>query len=612
MTRFCAPAAIERPASEAELTDIVVRAAGASASPCGGSGHSFTDCACTDGVMIDMTNLQRVTQRRQGERVGDRSRAAPGCIRSSPSWPRTGSAWRTRATSTQQSITGATATATHGTGARFKNVSAQIVSARVVTATGEVLEVSDGDDYLAARVSLGALGVISQVTLKVVPLFTLHREDELRPLTTTLERLDADVDGNDHFEFFVFPYGDTALTRTTRRSNEAPRPGPAWKKRLGEGFENTGLNVICRAGRQFPSAAPRLNRLLTSLMSPSSVQDHGWKVYASARNVKFTEMEYAIPREHAQVAVQRVIDLVRRRNLPIMYPLEVRFSEGGRAMLTDESGVFDFTGLPAGRYTVTVSKTGYISLEYGQRRPLQPGMPLEVGDGQQLRNVDFSLPKGGVIAGRLRGRSRRAGRGRIRARDALPLRAGRQEQLVPAGAAETDDRGEYRVWGLDPGDYYVNAVTRSRCSPASAVPADAAGGAVAAEARRRRRRPERRELRADLLPRRRVTERRPGADARRERGEGRRQLRPAAGPHRGPLGARHESGRRGDDQRLHQPRPEGTSGGGGRGGRGGFGRASPLASTRTGRSQSGTCRRGGTSSTPRATTPASRRTRCSR
>lgn len=336
--QICAPAAIERPASEAELSDIVVRAAGRGQRVRAvGSGHSFTDCACTDGVMIDMTGLQRVINVDKANGLA----TVQGGAKLHPLFAElaaSGFGIENQGDIDKQSITGATATATHGTGARFKNVSAQIVSARVVTATGEVLEVSEGDDYLAARVSLGALGVISQVTLKVVPLFTLHREDELRPLTETLDRLDADVDGNDHFEFFVFPYGDTALTRTTRRSNESPRPAPAWKKKLGEGFENVGLNVICRAGRQFPSAAPRLNRLLTSLMSPSSVQDHGWKVYASARNVKFTEMEYAIPREHARVAVQRVIDLVRRRNLPIMYPLEVRFSAPDDAFLSTANG----------------------------------------------------------------------------------------------------------------------------------------------------------------------------------------------------------------------------------------------------------------------------------
>ncbi|WP_156297551.1 D-arabinono-1,4-lactone oxidase [Mycobacterium paragordonae] len=336
--QICAPAAIERPASEAELSDIVVRAAGRGQRVRAvGSGHSFTDCACTDGVMIDMTGLQRVIDVDKANGLA----TVQGGAKLHPLFAElaaSGFGIENQGDIDKQSITGATATATHGTGARFKNVSAQIVSARVVTATGEVLEVSEGDDYLAARVSLGALGVISQVTLKVVPLFTLHREDELRPLTETLDRLDADVDGNDHFEFFAFPYGDTALTRTTRRSNESPRPAPAWKKKLGEGFENVGLNVICRAGRQFPSAAPRLNRLLTSLMSPSSVQDHGWKVYASARNVKFTEMEYAIPREHARVAVRRVIDLVRRRNLPIMYPLEVRFSAPDDAFLSTANG----------------------------------------------------------------------------------------------------------------------------------------------------------------------------------------------------------------------------------------------------------------------------------
>ncbi|KQH76958.1 oxidoreductase [Mycobacterium gordonae] len=336
--QICAPALVERPASEAELSDIVARAAGRGQPVRAvGSGHSFTDCACTDGVMVDMTGLQRVINVDTANGLA----TVQGGAKLHPLFAELaahGFGIENQGDIDKQSITGATATATHGTGAKFKNVSAQIVSARIVTATGEVLEVSEGDDYLAARVSLGALGVISEVTLKVVPLFTLHREDELRPLSTTLERLDADVDGNDHFEFFVFPYGETALTRTTRRSNEPPRPGPAWKKRLGEGLENAGLNVICRTGRQFPSAAPRLNRLLTSLMSPSSVRDHGWRVYASARNVKFTEMEYAIPREHAQEAVQRVIDLVRRRNLPIMYPLEVRFSAPDDAFLSTAHG----------------------------------------------------------------------------------------------------------------------------------------------------------------------------------------------------------------------------------------------------------------------------------
>ncbi|BDB42626.1 MULTISPECIES: D-arabinono-1,4-lactone oxidase [Mycobacterium] len=353
--QVCAPAAIERPGSEAELVDVVAAAArnGARVRAVG-TGHSFTDCACTDGVLVDMTGLQRIVDVDPTNGLATVEGGAELHALLAQLADR-GFGLENQGDIDKQSITGATATATHGTGARFRNVSAQIVAARLVTAQGRVLEISessDSDAYLAARVSLGALGVISQVTVKVVPLFTLHRRDELRPLDKTLHHLDEYVDGNDHFEFFVFPYGDTALTRSTRRSHEQPRPQPRWKKRLGEELENAGLDAVCRAGRRFPGAAPQLNRLLTNLLSPSTVQDHGWKVYASARKVKFTEMEYAIPREHAAAAVPRVIELVRRRKLPIMFPLEVRFSAPDEAYLSTAYGrdtcyiaVHQFTGM---------------------------------------------------------------------------------------------------------------------------------------------------------------------------------------------------------------------------------------------------------------------------
>jgi len=133
---------------------------------------------------------------------------------------------------------------------------------------------------------------------------------------------------------------------------------------------------------------------------------------------------------------------------------------GGRGALTDENGVFDVTELPAGRYTVTVSKSGFVSLSYGQRRPLQAGTPLQLGDNQQLKGVDFQLPRGSVIAGRLLDEDG----------DAMPGVAVRvmryqylqgERRLTPAGGGQTDDKGQYRVWGLMPGDYYVSATARN-------------------------------------------------------------------------------------------------------------------------------------------------------
>lgn len=166
----------------------------------------------------------------------------------------------------------------------------------------------------------------------------MHRHDQRRSLAQTLERLDEFVDGNDHFEFFVFPYADKALTRTMHRSDEQPKPTPGWQRMVGENFENGGLSLICQTGRRFPSVAPRLNRLMTNMMSSSTVQDRAYKVFATQRKVRFTEMEYAIPRENGREALQRVIDLVRRRSLPIMFPIEVRFSAPDDSFLSTAYG----------------------------------------------------------------------------------------------------------------------------------------------------------------------------------------------------------------------------------------------------------------------------------
>jgi hypothetical protein len=132
---------------------------------------------------------------------------------------------------------------------------------------------------------------------------------------------------------------------------------------------------------------------------------------------------------------------------------------GGRGMLTDDSGVFDLTELPAGRYTLTVSKSGFVALSYGQRRPLQAGTPLQLADGQQLKGIEFQLPRGSVLSGRVLDEDGEAMPGvMVRIMRYQYLQG--ERRLTPAGNAQTDDRGQYRVWGLMPGDYYVNAIAR--------------------------------------------------------------------------------------------------------------------------------------------------------
>jgi L-gulono-1,4-lactone dehydrogenase len=334
----CAPSAVVRPGTEEELVAAVGRAAAEGRTVRAvGAGHSFTDCACTDGVMIDLSRMQRVLavdagRRRVTVQGGARLHAL------GPQLAAHGLALENQGDVDRQSIAGAIATATHGTGARFANLAAQAAGLRLVTAAGEVLDLdqeADRDAYLAARVSLGALGVVSAVTLQCVPAYTLHRRDAPEPLGDVLERLDEHVDAHEHFEFFVFPYTSTALTRRTRRSGAAPSPPPRWRRLLQEEVvENAGLELACRAGRRMPRLVPALDRLIAAAMSSAEVEDVSHRVYATRRAVRFTEMEYAIPRAHAREAIERVLALVERRRLPILFPLEVRFSAADDAFLS--------------------------------------------------------------------------------------------------------------------------------------------------------------------------------------------------------------------------------------------------------------------------------------
>jgi hypothetical protein len=128
--------------------------------------------------------------------------------------------------------------------------------------------------------------------------------------------------------------------------------------------------------------------------------------------------------------------------------------------LTDDDGVFELSDLPAGRYTLTVSKTGFVALSYGQRRPLQAGTPLQLAEGQQMTGIEFRLPRGSVVAGHVYDETGEPMPGAT-VRVMRYQYAQGERQLVPAGTAQTDDQGAFRVWDLNPGEYYVNAVGRN-------------------------------------------------------------------------------------------------------------------------------------------------------
>jgi L-gulonolactone oxidase len=338
----CAPSEIARPTSEDELAQTVARATARGLRiRAAGSGHSFTDIACTDGLLVDTSGMQRVIEADVGSGLVT---VQPGITLHAlgPQNARHGLALENQGDIDAQTLAGALATATHGTGAHFGNLSTRVVGMRLVTGSGDVVDLnheSDPEALLAARVSLGALGIASQVTIHCVPLYTLKRHDKPLPLDEVLDGLDEHVNDTDHFEFFLWPYTRTAMTRSTTRSDDPPVPTARWKRVIQEQvIENQALELVCRAGRRFPSRVPRLNRLIAAAMSDARVEDHGYKVYATRRAVRFTETEYAIPREHAREALERALALIERRGLPILFPFEVRFAAADDAFLSTAHG----------------------------------------------------------------------------------------------------------------------------------------------------------------------------------------------------------------------------------------------------------------------------------
>ena len=134
----------------------------------------------------------------------------------------------------------------------------------------EVSEHDDPDAWRAARVSLGALGVVTELTLQATPAFTLEGVDAPRPLDDVLDRLDELADGNDHFELYNFPHSDLALTRTNNRVDAPPRPrsrARAWTEDVL--LTNGAFGLACRIGRARPALIPRLNRTCRAWRAPA-------------------------------------------------------------------------------------------------------------------------------------------------------------------------------------------------------------------------------------------------------------------------------------------------------------------------------------------------------
>jgi L-gulonolactone oxidase len=334
----CVPAAIFHPRTLDGLIYAVRQASeGGLAIHAAGSGHSFTDAALTSGAMVRIEALNRMLDVDRGTGLVKVEAGITLADLSALLWEY-GLALENLGDIDTQTLAGAISTATHGTGARFRNLAAQVEALELVLADGSVIEVSEDADpaaFRAARVGVGALGVIYAVTVRAVPAFVMRRVDSPQPLEATLAGIDDLAARNEHFEFFVFPHTDTALVIERNRFEAPARPRGRVDAYVNEILiENYGMDALSRIARRFPTSIPRLANFAARQFSRTERTDRSYRIFASERRVRFTEMEYAIPREHGPDAVRGVLALVRERGFPVGFPIEFRLVAPDDAFLS--------------------------------------------------------------------------------------------------------------------------------------------------------------------------------------------------------------------------------------------------------------------------------------
>jgi L-gulonolactone oxidase len=349
----CAPLAIRKPTTEAELVRIVVDAAERGQRvKCVGAGHSFTPIACTDGVMVDLRGYRRVLHH-EPETHRITVEAGISLRELSDELDARGLALDNMGDIAYQSIAGATATATHGTGWHFGNLSSRIVGMRLIAGDGSIVDCTEhenADLLAAARVGLGALGIVSTITFEAVPAFRLHAIEEPLPLDEVLGDFDGFMSSADHVEFYWVPHTRWTLTKRNRRTDEPAVPRPRVKRLVDDVLlPNVAFGALCRVGRRAPNLIPRMAKILPST-GRVEYTDRSDRVFTSPRMVRFYEMEYSIDRDAIPEALGRVRRLVDESGIQLSFPVEVR------VVAPDDIPLSTASGRPSGYIAVHVYK----------------------------------------------------------------------------------------------------------------------------------------------------------------------------------------------------------------------------------------------------------------
>ena len=324
----CKPRQVVAPKDEVELAAEVRKATGPIRAP--GTGHSFTPLNATDGTLIDLAAFD-------GMKGFDHDKQTATFGAATPLWEigtlihPMGFGLKNMGDIDRQTLGGVVATGTHGTGPTLKSFSAEVAGFRLLLANGDIIHCSpdeNADVFSGGRTSLGALGIMTEITMSVRPAYKLVEKDFLLPIEELFQRLEDLVRENRHFEFFCFPYSDVAICKSLNESDaDAPEPRTAEQMRARGEHVGADSRTFILINEMLPYASFMLrpaHRLFSQLMPSTGRVRWSHEIFPSPRPVRFNEMEYAVPFERGPDTIREVIKTIRSRRINTGFPLEYR------------------------------------------------------------------------------------------------------------------------------------------------------------------------------------------------------------------------------------------------------------------------------------------------
>ncbi|WP_417264861.1 D-arabinono-1,4-lactone oxidase [Brumimicrobium sp.] len=323
------PNQIAFPSTELDIQNLVLKAANdRNKIRVIGTGHSFTELCKTEQILLSLDEYQGLVsvdkKKCQVTVKGGTKLKLLGELL----W-KEGLAMENLGDIDAQSIAGTICTGTHGTGTDFGTISTQIIALRLINGKGEIKSCSPTENpelFKAAQVSLGVLGVITEITLQCVPSYKLlvtNRKEELEEVMSSISERNRQ---NRNFEYYWFPYTQTVWTKTTNIAESGEPDKDTYLNYASELFlENYTFKALCAFAKTFPSKNKMVSKIVAKAVPTMKKLNYSHRVYATMRLVKFTEMEYNVPAEAYQDVMKEIVQLVNSEKFAIHFPIESRW-----------------------------------------------------------------------------------------------------------------------------------------------------------------------------------------------------------------------------------------------------------------------------------------------